>query len=77
MARLLGELLGREPVVVKLKVDSKSDLAQARNPVYHECSKHINLRYHFIRNCLVDKTVSTTYINIADQLADIPMKALG
>jgi hypothetical protein len=77
MARLLGELLGREPVVVELKVDSKSDLAHARNPIYHECSKHINLRYYFIRNCLADKTIITTYINIADQLADIPMKALG
>jgi hypothetical protein len=32
MARLLDELLGREPVVVELKVDSKSDLAQTRNP---------------------------------------------
>jgi hypothetical protein len=35
MARLLGELLGREPEVVKLKVDSKSALALARNHVYH------------------------------------------
>jgi hypothetical protein len=48
MARLLGELLGREPEVVELKVDSKSVLALARNPVFHERSKHIDLMYHFI-----------------------------
>jgi hypothetical protein len=48
MARLLGELLGREPEVVGLKVDSKSTLALAKNPVFHERSKHIDLRYHFI-----------------------------
>jgi hypothetical protein len=48
MARLLGELLGREPEMVELKVDSKSALALARNPVFHERSKHIDLRYHFI-----------------------------
>jgi hypothetical protein len=77
MARLLGELLGREPEVVKLKVDSKSALALARNHVYHERSKHIDLRYHFIQNCLDDKTVSATYINTADQLANILTKALG
>jgi hypothetical protein len=35
MARLLGELLGRESEVVELKVDSKSALALARNHVYH------------------------------------------
>jgi hypothetical protein len=48
MARLLGELLGRKPEVVELKVDNKSTLVLARNPVYHERSKHIDLRYHFI-----------------------------
>jgi hypothetical protein len=77
MARLLVELLGRETEVVELKVDNKSALALARNPVYHERSKHINLRYHFIRNCLVDRTVSATYIKTAGQLADIFTKALG
>jgi hypothetical protein len=77
MARLLGELLGRKSEMVELKVDSKSALTLARNPVFHECSKHIDLRYHFIQNCLTEGTVSATYINTVDQLADILTKALG
>jgi hypothetical protein len=77
MAQLLGELLGREPEVVELKVDSKSALALARNSVFHERSKHIDLRYHFIQNCLAQGTVSDTYINTVDQLTDILTKALG
>jgi hypothetical protein len=77
MARLLGELLGREPKVVELKVDNKSALALARNPVFHECSKHIDLRYYFIQNYLAEGTVSATYINTVDQLADILTKALA
>jgi hypothetical protein len=77
MARLLGELLRREPEVVELKVDNKSALALVRNPVFHERSKHIYLRYHFIRNCLAEGTVSTTNINTVDQLAYILTKALG
>jgi hypothetical protein len=77
MARLLGELLGREPEVVELKVDSKSALALARNLVFHERSNHIDLRYHFIRNCLAEGTLSATYINTVDQLTDILTKALG
>jgi hypothetical protein len=77
MAQLLGELLGREPEVVELKVDSKSALALIRNSVFHEHNKHIDLRYHFIQNCLAEGTVSATYINTVDQLADILMKALG
>jgi hypothetical protein len=77
MVRLLGELLGREPEVVELKVDNKSTLALARNLVFHKRSKHIDLRYHFIRNCLAEGTASATYINTVDQLADILTKALG
>jgi hypothetical protein len=76
MARLLGELLEREPEVVELKVDSKFALVLAINPVFHERSKHINLRYHFIQNCLTEGTVSATYINTVDQLTDILTKAL-
>jgi hypothetical protein len=76
MARLLGELLGREPEVLELKVDNKFALTLVRNHVFHEHSKHIDLRFHFIRNCLADRTVSATYINTADQLTDILMKAL-
>jgi hypothetical protein len=66
MARLLNELLGRELEVVELKVDSKSALVLARNLVFHERSKHIDLMHHFIQNCLVEGTVSATYINTVD-----------
>jgi hypothetical protein len=77
MARLLVELLGRKLEVVELKVDSKSALTLARNPVFHKRSKHIDLRYHFIQNCLAEGTVSATYINTVEQLANILTKSLG
>ena len=38
LSRLLAELLGRHVEVVELKVDSKSALALAKNPVFHERS---------------------------------------
>jgi hypothetical protein len=46
--RLLGDLLERDTGAVELRVDSKSTLALAKNPVFHEWSKHIWVRYHFI-----------------------------
>jgi hypothetical protein len=42
-ARLLGDLLGRDAEAVELRVDSKSVLALAKNPVFHERSKHIRI----------------------------------
>jgi hypothetical protein len=77
LARLLGDLLGRETRAVQLMVDSKSALALAKNPVFHERSKHIRLRHHFIRSCLDEGSITASYINTTDQLADLLTKPLG
>jgi hypothetical protein len=63
--------------VVELKVDSKSTLALAKNPVFHERSKHIKIKYHFIRSCLEDGSIKADHISTTDQLADILTKSLG
>jgi hypothetical protein len=52
LARLLGDLLGRDAEAVELRVDNKSALALAKNPVFHERSKHIRIKYHFIKELL-------------------------
>uniref|UniRef100_I1PRH8 Reverse transcriptase Ty1/copia-type domain-containing protein n=1 Tax=Oryza glaberrima TaxID=4538 RepID=I1PRH8_ORYGL len=77
LARLLGELLGKQPKAIELKVDSKSALALAKNPVFHERNKHIDLQYHFIRDCLEEGSINASFITTMDQLADILTKALG
>jgi hypothetical protein len=48
LVRLLSDLLGRDTGAVELRVDSKSSLALAKNPIFHERSKHIRVRHHFI-----------------------------
>ena len=77
LSRMLAELLGRKVDVVELKVDSKSALALAKNPVFHEKSKHICIKYHFIRDCLEDGSIKASHIATTDQLADILTKSLG
>jgi hypothetical protein len=62
---------------VELRVDSKSALAFAKNLVFHERSKHIWVRYHFIRGCLEEENFKACYINTKDQLADLLTKPLG
>jgi hypothetical protein len=77
LARLLSELLGKKTEAVELRVDNKSALALAKNPVFHKRSKHIRIKYHFIRSCLEEGSVKASYINTVDQLADILTKSLG
>jgi hypothetical protein len=76
LVRLLGDL-GRDTGAVKLRVDNKFALALTKNPVFHEQSKHIRVRYHFIRGCLEEESFKACYIKIKDQLADLLTKPLG
>ncbi|RLN25138.1 hypothetical protein C2845_PM07G28320 [Panicum miliaceum] len=69
LARLLGDLKGKEAATVKLKMDSMSTLALSKNPVFHERSKHIDVRYHFIRDCLENGGISTEFVSTKDSLS--------
>jgi hypothetical protein len=62
---------------VELRVDSKSALALAKNPVFHKRSKHIRVKYHFIRDYLEEESIEACYINTKDQLAELLTKPLG
>jgi hypothetical protein len=61
---------------VELRVNNKSALALTKNLVFYERSKHIRVRYHFIRDCLEEGNFKACYINIKDQLADLLTKPL-
>ncbi|KAM3408044.1 hypothetical protein ACQJBY_001364 [Aegilops geniculata] len=76
LARLLGDLKGEKADTFKLKMDM-SALALSKNPVFHEQSKHIDVRYRFIRDCVENGCISTDFVGTKDQLADILMKGLG
>ena len=43
----------------------------------HDRSKHIDLRYHFIRDCVEKGMVVVEFIGTGEQKADILTKALG
>nr|KYP46330.1 Retrovirus-related Pol polyprotein from transposon TNT 1-94 [Cajanus cajan] len=59
-------------------VDNKSAIALCRNPVFHGRSKHINIRFHKIRELVAEKEVAIKYCPTEEQVADIftkPLKA--
>ena len=60
----------------KIFVDNKSALALAKNLVFHDCSKYINMRFHFIRECLARKEVHLESMKSHDQVVDILTKPL-
>jgi hypothetical protein len=68
---------GTEPSMFKLLIDNKSAIALAKNPVHHDRSKHIDVKYHSIREHIEKGRVEVAYVRTHDQLADILTKALG
>ncbi|CAL1382198.1 unnamed protein product [Linum trigynum] len=76
LRKLLKELNMTQEESTKIFVDNKSALALAKNPVFHDRSKHIDTRYHFLRECVVQKEVALKYVKTEDQIADIFTKPL-
>jgi hypothetical protein len=59
-----------------LHVDNQSAIAIAKNPEFHDHTKHIDVRYHFLRQVVEDGTVELQYIPTGDQVADALTKGL-
>ncbi|XP_065633282.1 secreted RxLR effector protein 161-like [Quercus suber] len=56
--------------------DNTSAINLSKNPVQHSKSKHIEIRYHFIRDLIEDKIVCLEFINTDNQKAGIFTKPL-
>jgi hypothetical protein len=61
---------------VPLLCDNESAIRMADNPVEHSCTKHIAIRYHFLRDHQQQGDIEIAYINTKEQLADIFTKPL-
>ena len=56
--------------------DNQSAIKLVRNPEFHQRTKHIDVRYHYIRQQQEQNVLTMTYVKPELQLADILTKAL-
>jgi hypothetical protein len=56
---------------LELMVDNKSAIAIIRNPVLNDRSRHIDIRYHLIREYEATGLIKTEFINTQEQLGDL------
>ncbi|KAG6506552.1 hypothetical protein ZIOFF_031876 [Zingiber officinale] len=73
---LASELTGVEPKPVTLFVDNKSVIALMKNPIFYGRNKHIDTRFHFIKECIEKGQIVVKFVNIGEQLADVLTKPL-
>lgn len=56
--------------------DNQSFIALSENPKYHDRSKHIDLKFHFLREQVKNKILKLEYTPTAQMWADILTKSL-
>ncbi|GJU59892.1 retrovirus-related pol polyprotein from transposon TNT 1-94 [Tanacetum coccineum] len=62
---------------IPMYCDNKSTIALCYNNVQHSRSKHIDIRFHFIKEHVENGVIELYFVNTEYQLADIFTKALG
>jgi hypothetical protein len=62
---------------VPLLCDNESAIRMADNPVEHSHTKHIDIRYHFLRDQQQKGDIEIAYVNTHNQLSDIFTKPLA
>jgi hypothetical protein len=76
LRQLLADMLHPQEEATTLYEDNKSCIAIAYNPVITQHSKHIEVRFHYIRQLVKAEQVSLVYIPTAEQIADMLTKPL-
>jgi hypothetical protein len=77
LRKMLVGLFGVQLRPTVIYCDNQSCIKLSENPVFHDRSKHIEIRYHFIRDYVQRGAVELQYISTEEQVADILTKALG
>lgn len=77
--KILKELHFKEDEPTQIYCDNNSAIKLSKNPVLHGRSKHIDVKYHFLRDLTNDRVINLTYCRSCrseDQVADILTKPL-
>ena len=64
------------PGPVEIFGDNQGALATVKNPVKHSRMKHVDIKYHFIRDLYTNNVISLSYVASDNNVADIMTKPL-
>eukprot|EP00253_Pinus_taeda_P003433 PITA_03433 len=67
----------RNMEATRIMCDNQSCIKHSENPVFHDRSKHIDIRCHFVRDCVQRGAIQLSYTPTREQVADILTKAFG
>lgn len=74
---IFNEILGESVLKMGFFMDNQSAIRLIKNPEFHKRSKHIDVRYHFIREKYEENLFDLQYISTKEMVADIFTKSLA
>ncbi|KAK4402464.1 Retrovirus-related Pol polyprotein from transposon TNT 1-94 [Sesamum angolense] len=76
LRRILEDMGEKQEEPTTIYCDNKSAIAITKNPVQHSRTKHIDIKYHSLREATTRGEIELKYCSTEEQLADIFTKAL-
>jgi len=73
---MLEVMYQKQDTLTVIFCDNKSVIALSKNSVFHGRSKHIDIRFHKIRELVAEKEVVIEYCPIEEQVIDMFTKPL-
>ena len=76
LRQLLADMTGSKRKIIRLHADNQGAIALSKNAVHHKRTKHIDIRYHFIRYEVENNIVNLVYVPSDKNTADMFTKPL-
>lgn len=76
MKRILDKIGKNHDDCIVIRCDNSSTIQLSKNPVFHGRSKHIEVRFHYLRDQTREGRVKLIHCGTQDQVADIMTKPL-
>ena len=77
MAKILSDLFYLQLDATCIYCDNQSCVKLSENPVFHDKSKHIEIKYHYIRDMVQRGVVKLQYVVMDEQIVDVLMNPLA
>jgi hypothetical protein len=75
--RNLHHEITKQRSVPHLMIDNQAAIAMSKNNIQHARAKHIDIRYHYIRDLVMNNEITIEYCASNEMIADIMTKPLG
>jgi len=77
LQRLLIDMGEKQKNAIIIHEDNQSAIAMAKNPSFHGRAKHIDMKYHYVRELVKDDKIELRYCETGNMIADMMTKGIA